>query len=257
MPLLAVRSAVDLQCNASLVNGTGLNLQESISNVQSFCQSFASQTIGTGENRTTTYKPLLGNSNMQMSITLTDDCGSSTTYTIDQTGCQSLFYRLLDSCPTQHKKGALGYYGGTIQDACATYTLTTEIEEQILCGSNPYHDSSDIYIEAMNKAIHEYCSSSLTITPNFVRPNGFQTTIPHGQSFANAIMEDGLVVKIVTQFNELGQEGCSASKRFSTKGSECTRRLEGIRDRCGAIGGVLRENGANGCVAWTVWGRKA
>ena len=266
MSLLARATAAEVQCNASLVNGTGLNLQSARPNVQSFCQYFASQTIGTDQqqqqqtNLTTVYKPSSGNSDTQIAVTFIDDCGSTstTTYTIEQTACENALYRILDFCPRDAniaEKG-LGYFGGTAQDGCAAYSISTSISESFQCGDNSYSDASFIYKEAFDKAVDEYCSTSLTLTPNFVRPNGFQQSIPDGQSFANVVMEDGLLVKIVTEFNDQSQEGCGEPLAFETKGEECKRKLAALWGHCGGEGGVVLENGGMGCVAWSVWGRK-
>lgn len=195
---------------------------------------------------------------MRIAVTFIDDCGSTTTYTIGQTVCENTFYRILGSCPRDAnvaEKG-LGYFGGSAQDGCATYSISTSISETFQCSNNPYSDASSIYREAFDKAVDEYCSSSLTLTPNFVRPNGFQQSIPDGQSFANVVMEDGLLVKLVTEFNEQGQEGCAEPMAFETKGEECRRKLEALWGRCGGEGGVVLENGTRGCVVWSVWGRK-
>lgn len=266
MSLLARATAAGVQCNAFLVNGTGMNLQSARSNVQSFCQNFASQTIGTDQqqqqqtNLTTVYKPSSGNSDTRIAVTFIGDCGSTTTttYTIDRTVCENIFYRILDSCPRNAnvpEKG-LGYFGGTAQEGCAAYSISSSISESLQCGNNPYSDASSIYKEAFDKAVDGYCSTSLTVAPNFVRPNGFQQSIPNGQSFANVVMEDGLLVKILTKFNDQNQEGCAEPMAFETKGEECRRKLRALWGHCGGEGGVVLENGERGCVVWSVWGRR-
>ncbi|KAF7196746.1 hypothetical protein HII31_02116 [Pseudocercospora fuligena] len=134
--------------------------------------------------------------------------------------------------------------------------MSTEIEEIIRCGGNPWARPTDLPLDVMSDGIDAYCGTSLDLTPDYLRNDRFLTGPRNGQSFDNYVKHD-FVVKTVTQFSGQGQTECAPSMPFNTKGDECRRKLRAIRDQCGGQGGGLSEVGANGCVLWTIRGQKA
>ncbi|KAK4618501.1 uncharacterized protein CLAFUR5_11104 [Fulvia fulva] len=240
-------------CNGPFNGGTGLDLREAKSNVVDFCTSVAQANVGIDANQTATYKTSRGDSDMSVSITYSSTCEADAVYTIDINTCEQTFYRILEECDS-HVKGNLGHFGGNVTNDCGVYDISTEIKEIVRCGGNPYNDPMDLYTSAIDDAIYEYCNKSLMLSSSFENNDKFFQSVPPGKSYHNYV-SSSLLVRIMTQFSDQGQEDCAVTADFNTKGEECRRKLSALRDQCGVQGGGLSENGKNGCVLWTMWGQ--
>lgn len=252
MSLLA-RNVDGVRCNGSLSGGSGLNRDEARANIQKFCQSLNTNSIASRTDHTTTYKPSLGNSNTVISITFIDDggCGQNSAIQLSQDGCASTLYSLIDNCDAD--EGYLGRYGGEATEGCVNFSISSEVEEAIRCDGNPHHPPANLDDWAVNQAIEQYCSDSMTLSPDFTTTH-FTQQVPNGQSYAN-IPAGELFVRVAAQFSDQGQEGCKEAQSFETNGQECRRKLRAVWDRCGVKGGGLSENSVNGCIVWTMWGQ--
>lgn len=253
-----------ISCAGPFPGSTGLNYHEAKTLVSGFCEATNSHVIGLSTNETDTLKTAWGNSNILLSISYTTarhtydtSCSldAHAELTVRAKICEQAFYRLLDECDTS-PSGNLGKYGGTVSSGCGVYTLSTQPEEIVTCGGNPYPRSIDMPLKTMEQGVADYCNRPLELTPDYIYTNTFLVDIPKGQSHGNFLKND-IVVKTVTEFNDQGQTNCAYSKPFQTNGEECKRKLTAVVDKCGGEGGSLSENGKYGCVLWTLWGQHA
>lgn len=247
-----------LECSDPVPGGTGLNREQARKNIDDFCDlmkgSISTPTLPNRE----PYKPGFGNSEMKLSVSYSQDeqCkpdGEEAEYLIDQAACKRFLYRTLDDCNTDFK-GDLGKFGGNITDGCGIYSFTTLVNENIICGGNPYARATDLNPEAMTSAINAYCDRSLTLDPNYRRDSTkFSQDVPEGESYDNFVAGD-IWVRSKTIFDPQGQTDCLEAKAFNTKGDECKRRLTAIQGKCGNKGGGLTTNTLDGCVLWSLFG---
>lgn len=249
-----------LTCAQSPNLDTGVDYHEAKSLIQSFCASkFFLAMEMQGKDDIAGFKTSSGNSNLALSISYSEcDTDFGAVVSIDQSECERAFYRLLDECHGDANQD-LGHYGGSLKQGCVLYSIKTEVEEIVRCGENPYPHAVDLSASIFEKGIEDYCSRDLELWPDLRAGVGqqqkFLSETPRGASVNNHV-EGGVVVRAQAKFDRQGQIDCLPSKPFSTKGEECRRKLHVIKDRRGGKGGTLSENGANGCVSWTVFGQK-
>ncbi|KAF2164940.1 hypothetical protein M409DRAFT_67633 [Zasmidium cellare ATCC 36951] len=243
-----------LQCNLPQTGHTGLNVAESLSIIRDICQDVSRMSSGDGYS--TLAKTALGDSSMKLSITTTENsaCDEATTteLLINQKTCEQELYQIVDTCSSA-SSDPVSFYGGSATRQCAVYSITPELEEIIRCGGNPSSRATDMDPKHIEKAIDEYCSQSFELSPAPQQILTFMTTVPPGQSYHN-YLSDGILIRATAQFSDQAQHDCAESKAFDTKGDECRRKLKAVYEQCGGEGGGISENGANGCVVWTVWG---
>ncbi|PPJ56958.1 hypothetical protein CBER1_02224 [Cercospora berteroae] len=255
-----------LSCAGPLLGGTGVNYHEARGLVSSFCSSATNSIFGPSTNQTGIFKTSQGNSDLQLTIsysatrqTYDTACilDSNAQLPVSKSACEQAFYRILDQCDTTPPASSLGKFGGTASSGCGVYTMTTQPHELIACGGDPYPRAVSMPLDIMTEGIEKYCNSHLQLSPDYIPASEtFLVEIPKGRSYYNFV-KDGIVVKIVTQFNEQGQSGCANPKPFSTHGKECRRKLTSVVDQCGTKGGGLSSNSKDGCVLWTIWGQYA
>lgn len=248
-------NAGELTCGTLPPDGTGFDRQEAMDNIQDFCQKISGSISTPSISNSQTFKPKLGNSNMNINVTYSsaDQCPQdSSSYKIDRNACQRFLYRALDDCNTKYT-GYLGKAGGSVTDDCGIFSFSTEVSEVIRCGGDPYPNPVDMTPAAMDAGIFDYCNMSLSLDPNYKSDGGFHQDVPEGESYDNFV-QDYLVVRTRTQFSDQAQTGCAASREFNTMGDECRRRLNAVKQKCGNGGGGLTSNTVDGCVLWTIWG---
>ncbi|KAK4494181.1 hypothetical protein PRZ48_014479 [Zasmidium cellare] len=241
-----------IQCILPAIGGTGLNVAESLSIIRDICRDVP----GTQSNEYSTLaKTALGDSSLRLSITYTSNstCDESAKELfINEKSCEQEFYQIVDTCRST-SSDLLNFYGGNSTRSCAVFSIRAEVEEIVRCGGNPSSRATNMDAKHIEKAIDEYCSQSFELSPAPQQISTFMTTVPPGQSFHN-YLSDGILIKTTAQFSDQAQHDCAESKSFDTKGDECRRKLKAVYEKCGGEGGGISENGANGCVVWTVWG---
>ncbi|KXT03261.1 hypothetical protein AC578_4751 [Pseudocercospora eumusae] len=249
-----------LACHNPSLLGTGVDPAEARSIIKGFCALNDGARLASAANVSSIYKTATGNSDLYLTISLSEATETSearcsgAAATISLSTCEQNLFRLLDECDTDRRSS--GKHGGNVTSGCEVYGMSTKIEEIIRCGGNPWSRPTDLPLDIMSDGINAYCGTSLDLTPDYMPNDRFLTGPSNGQSFDNFIKHE-YVVKTVTQFSGQGQTECSTSKPFNTKGEECRRKLQAIKDQCGGQGGGLSENGVNGCVLWTIWGQHA
>lgn len=239
-----------VRCNASTSGGTGLNVAESLSTIQNFCQNVPQ--VGMGDNYSTLAKTGLGDSNIRLSIAFSDGSACETRLIIDERTCEQEFYQIVNACGSTSNDD-LGFYGGSVTQECALFSIAAEVEEIVRCGGNPSSRATNMDTRDVEKAIDQYCSQTFELSPTPQQIASFITTVPSGQSYHN-YLSDGVLIRTTAQFSDQAQHDCEASQSFDTKGDECRRKLTTVYENCGGEGGGLSENGVNGCVVWTMWG---
>lgn len=253
----------ELTCGKPVKDGTGFNRDEAMSNIQKFCQGNAGKKISRKSSQKQTFKPRLGNSNMEISATMSDDqaCDpdKEADYTIDGAACQRFLFRAVDECDTNFK-GYLGKYGGSVKDACGVFSFTTSVEEVVRCGGSKalYPDSppANLTSAAAEGGIKKYCEDSFILDPNYKPDNDFHQFGAPGTS-KDSYPADGVAARMWTLFDNELTTGCAENIKFDTKGDECRRKLGVVKDQCGEQGGVLSSNNLDGCTVWTLYGTEA
>lgn len=253
----------ELTCGKPVKDGTGFNRNEAMSNIQKFCQGNAGKKISRKSSQKQTFKPRLGNSNMEISATMSDDqaCDpdKEADYTIDEAACQRFLFRAVDECDTNFK-GYLGKYGGSVKDACGVFEFTTSVEEVVRCGGSKalYPDSTpaNLTSAAAEGGIKKYCDDSFILDPDYKPDKDFHQFGAPGTS-KDSYPADGVAARMWTLFDSELTTGCVENQKFDTKGDECRRKLGVVKDQCGEQGGVLSSNTLDGCTVWTLYGTEA
>ncbi|KAK4505848.1 hypothetical protein PRZ48_003813 [Zasmidium cellare] len=248
----------DLVCKGT-ASGTGVNRDEAFDAIHQFCGKYAGSISTPDISTTQTYKQLLGDSEMVLSLDYSPDkscpqTGAEAQYLIEETSCERFLRRTIDDCNTDFKTST-GKYGGNITDACGVYSFATQVDEKTLCGGKPG-------IPAMKRedavaAIEHFCGRDQTLDPDFNAGGHFYQTPPEGASWDTYVAQ-GYAIKMEADFGDLGfQTGCLPGKKFETKGEECKRKLTTVIEQCPlSDGGQLSDNTLNGCVLWSIYGNK-
>jgi hypothetical protein len=158
--------------------------------------------------------------------------GNPGQYTINEDKCNSYFSSIIDGCDT--KAGVGEKHGGNLTDGCGIFGMVPQTKETVACGQNPY-GSDTIDRSSAFDAIQKYCNSDQTLDPNAAVPTGFSQSNPPGTSSDNVPEGDHKVVRMEALFRDTDADGlqCTQPKKaFSTKGDDCTRRLQTIIDNC-------------------------
>lgn len=233
----------DLTCSSS-TNGTGVNRDEIMAGIATFCSQNEGKTVSPGNDISTTIRMEQGDSSAIITVTyeVTDFCpnGPTVGYTIDENACSRFLNRTVDDCNTNFKP-PYGKYGGTVIDNCGVFQLQTNVTETVQCsdaqlcvsrtGSTPHN----ITLTDGQKALADYCGLKLTLDPSAPSPaSAFSQTVPTGQSYDYYYKGlNGYFIKMQASFGP--QDGCLSERKFSTQGQECTRKMTKIIDTCKSI----------------------
>ncbi|KAF2162103.1 hypothetical protein M409DRAFT_58549 [Zasmidium cellare ATCC 36951] len=249
----------DLVCKGTAL-GTGVNRDEAFDAIHQFCGKYAGSISTPDISNTETYKEILGNSEMVLSLEYSSDktCpqqGDEARYLIEGTSCERFLRRTIDDCNTDFTT-TTGKYGGNITDACGVYTFSTQINEKTLCGGK--HDIPAMKRDDAVAAINQFCDRDQTLDPSFNPGGHFYQTPPEGASW-DTYVAVGYAIKMEAIFGDLGfQTGCAPGRKFGTKGDECRRKLMTVVEQCPlSDGGQLSDNTLNGCALWSIYGNKA
>ena len=271
----------ELNCFGSAA-GTGVNRDEILADIATFCHAMEGVGVGPGKLISTTYKMAQGDSSATITISyeVTDFCPDipQASYVLDERSCNRFLGRAVDDCNTNFKP-PYGKYGGIVTDNCGVYKLQTNVTEVIGCGTqlanpcggDPQNNPHNFDLADATKAVADYCSRSLTLSPNPTDPpSGFSQDVPDGWSYDYWYQGlDNWVIKTNATFQEHGD--CAPSESFNTGGQECVRKMGNIANQCkfclkphssrakvspgqGTYGGYLMDDTPTGCVAWLLFG---
>ena len=153
----------------------------------------------------------------------------SPTYQIDETACNRFLTQTIDGCDT---KTTTAKFGGNLTDHCGVFKFDTQVTEKVTCGGKSVGAPVPFTLQEGMNAINDYCGMDLTLDPNFQAPTGFSHFPPKGSSYDNFVKGlDNIVIRMNATF-AADQNGCPPKKAFSTKGSECVRKLTGVLNGC-------------------------
>jgi hypothetical protein len=268
-------------------DGTGLDRDDAVANAQDFCTKFDGKISSPGAPNLFQYKQTKGDSTATLSVTYDGSkCtrGSndgSAGYAIEKRACNRFFSHLIDWCNTDFQP-PYGKYGGTLTDECGVYKLDVVKTEKITCGNNPYPHPENIASADGTNAVNQWCGEDNVLIPGTY--TGFQQSPPKGESWdtwprpdKNGNLGPNLV-RSQAYFDNSTAPGappstCSPEKKYSTKGDECKRKANAILSTCmysfpdcgvscnanccagNGQGGILKDDTANGCVTWSVFGQ--
>lgn len=249
----------ELTCGTPVKDGTGFNRDEARTNIEDFCKKKAGKKVSLSSSETQTYKPRLGNSNMELSASMSgdDECGSKSEpdYTIDEDACKRFLYRAVDDCDTNYS-GYLDKFGGNVTDGCGVFKFSTSVEEILHCGDAGVYKNvatlANLTSAAAEGGIKKYCDDSFTLDPNYKPDRNFHQFGAPGTS-KDSFPADGIAARMWTFFDGEMTTGCLDGKKFDTKGDECRRKMGAIQEKCGEQGGVLSSNNLDGCTIWSLY----
>jgi hypothetical protein len=235
-----INSNGDLTCTGT-ADGTGVNQKEAQDAINDFCKNKAGTTFTGGDSQKSTYGMTLGDSQTILSVGYqkSDSCSS---YTVDADACTRFLTRTINEC--NQNTNPYGKYGGQVIDYCGIYTLSTKIDEEILCNSVPPLGLTGHVLEVADaqKAISTYCSENQPMDPANQPTLEQFTQAAQGDYTYTGEQNNGWIIRMKVKWDPPqavpysaavpNVPNCFPSQKFNLQGSECTRKLTNILNRC-------------------------
>jgi hypothetical protein len=235
-----INSNGELTCTGT-ASGTGVTQNEAQNAINDFCKSKAGTTFTGGDSQETTYGMTLGDSQIVINVGYqqSDSCSS---YTVNADSCTRFLTRTINEC--NQNTNPYGKYGGQVIDYCGIYTLSTKVDEQILCNSVPSLGLTGHVLDMLNaqKAINAYCSENQPMDPANQPSIDQFSQAAQGDYTYTGEQNDGWIIRMRVKWDPPqavpysaavpDAQTCFASQKFNLQGSECTRKLTNILNRC-------------------------